>query len=176
MARTVKLVLKNLRSSYPHLFAKDEMSGKYTCDFLIREDDPQLKQIKEALDEVAKDAKTAYPKKVIDTDILIDASEKNPDLAGYLVIKTKTSQDSIRNNVFRRTNMGLVRVEDDGSFYGGCNCQASLVAHWYEFQGKVGIHFLLNGVCQEEGGEAFGSNGSCADDFGGDDDAYDGIE
>lgn len=170
MARTVKLVLKNLRASYPHLFTKDEMSGKYTCDFLIAEDDPQLKEIQAALEEVAKDAKTAYPKKTLKTDILTDAAEKNEELAGYLIIRTKTSQDSIRNNVFRRTNMGLVHVEDDGSFYGGCNCQASVVAHWYEFQGQIGVHFLLNGVCQEEGGEPFGNGGSSAGDFENDDD------
>ena len=170
MARTVKLVLKNLRASYPHLFTKDEMSGKYTCSFLIREDDPQIKTIQAALDEVTKDAKTAHPKKTVDTAILTDPSEKNPELVGYLNIKASTTQDAIRNNIFRRTNMGLVKVEDDGSFYGGCNCQASIVAHWYEFQGKVGIHFLLNGVCQEEGGEPFGNGGSCAGDFEDEDD------
>lgn len=167
MARTVKLVLKNVRSSYPHLFTKDDMSNKYTCQFLIKEDDPQLKEVKAALEEVAKDARAAYPKKALSTDILLDASEKDPELAGYLIIKTSTTQDSIRNNVFRRTELGpLERVEDDGSFYGGCNCMASIVAHWYEFQGKIGVHFLLNGVCQEEGGEPFGNGGSCAGDFG----------
>lgn len=77
--------------------------------------------------------------------------------------------DSIRNNVFKRTDMGLVNITDESEFYGGCNCEASLVVQWYEFQGKIGLHFLLNGVCQVPGGDAFGGSHSAKGDFGGDD-------
>ena len=165
MARTEKIVLKRLRASYPKLFERDTMSGKYGCDLLIRKDDPQLDAFKRVCDLVAKDCKGCNPKKAIKMELLTDGAEKSEELSGYFIIKAKTNQDSIRNNVFRRTEMGLVQVEDDGSFYGGCNCEASVSVHWYDFEGKVGLHVLLNGICQTDGGEPFGSDGSAKSDF-----------
>ena len=72
MARTEKIVLKRLRASYPKLFERDTMSGKYGCDLLIRKDDPQLDAFKRVCDLVAKDCKDCNPKKAIKMELLTD--------------------------------------------------------------------------------------------------------
>lgn len=169
MSKSQKIVLHNLRASYPHLFTPDQMSGKYTCDFILSKDSPELPAFKEAIKAVYADAKTANPSKNIECKVLKDGDiERAADaaFANKYFIKTKTSSPTIKQNVFKRISDGLVeKITDESEFFGGCNCSASLVVSWYEFQGKIGVHVLLNGVCREEGGEPFGSNGDASGDF-----------
>jgi len=166
---TKKIVLRGLRASYPHLFSPDQMSGKYTCDFILPKDSPQLPALKEAVKAVYADAVKSNPGKTVECKVLKDGDlEKAADaaFANCFFIKTKTSSPAIKQNVFKRISASTVeKIEDESEFYGGCNCSASLAISWYEFSGKYGVHVLLNGVCREEGGEPFGNNGNVSGDF-----------
>lgn len=167
---TRKIVLKGVRASYPHLFTPDTMSGKYTCDFIIRKDDPQVNAIREAAAAVYADCQAANKGKAIAAFELRDGDNEKPLEEAFknsYYLKAKTSNASIKKSVFRKSEDGrsLITIDDESEFYGGCYCQASIVISWYEFNGKYGVHALLNGVCKEEGGEPFGHNGCDAADF-----------
>ena len=115
MARTEKIVLKRLRASYPKLFERDTMSGKYGCDLLIRKDDPQLDAFKRVCDLVAKDCRDNNPKKAIKMELLTDGAEKAEELSGYFIIKAKTNRNTAvflnkRKNCLHRAFFTVNRV------------------------------------------------------------------
>lgn len=173
MAKTTKIVLKGLRASYPHLFTKDQMADKYTCTFIIDKKNPQLAEFRQVILAAVNDCKATNPGKPCKNQVLRDGDVEKPEdaaFAGKLFFKASTSSATIKRSVYKRNDYGeVVEIDDESEFYGGCNCQASLAVSWYEFQGAYGVHCLLNGVCREEGGEPFGSNGCSASDFESDD-------
>lgn len=158
-----QIKITGLRASYPHLFSPDKMAEKYTCTFILPKNAPGVAELKASLNEVYKAAVAENPGKTIAHDILKDGDlEKAADqlYAGCYFFKAKTGFDSIKDNVFKRTPMGVVKITDESEFYAGCNCSALVTVKDYDFNGKRGLHFLLEAVCREEGGEPLSSGSS----------------
>ena len=158
-----QIKINSLRASYPHLFSPDKMAEKYTCTFIIQKTAPAVAELKAALNEVYKAAVAENPGKTIAHDLLKAGDiEKAADqiYAGCYFFKAKTGFDSIKDNVFKRTPMGVVKITDESEFYAGCNCSALVTIKDYDFNGKRGLHFLLEAVCREEGGEPLSAGSS----------------
>jgi hypothetical protein len=179
-----KIVLKNVRLSYEHIFTPskfdESQDPKYSATFIIPKNHPDVKAIKTALFDagVEKFAKAfgagSWPRgytcalKDGDTDTNnegIVLSEKNPEYAGCYVLRA----DSTRRPVILGRRKEAVTAEDD-LIYSGCYVNASIAAAGYEF-GKMtkGVKCYLNGVQYVSPGERFGTD--AASDFDALDDA-----
>lgn len=148
-----KIVLKNVRLSFEHLFRADsigESEPKFSASWIIPKNHPQVKALKEAL---AKALDEKFPGKrkpggpwpsamhnpLIDGDELAD---ERPEYAGAYVLKSSSKN---RPLVVGRKKEAI--TEEDGVIYSGCYCNASLAAAGFEFEKlKKGVTVYLNGV------------------------------
>lgn len=174
-----KIVLRNVRLSYEHIFNattfEDGGDAKFSADFIIPKDHPDLPAVKKAMFEAGQEefpsafAKAGkWPKgytcSLKDADVETDANgellaEKNPACAGCYVLSANSSKRPV---VVNRDKSAI--TEQDGIVYSGCYVNASLNASGYTF-GKVkkGVKCYLNGVQFVADGERFGMD--AADDF-----------
>jgi len=161
----MKILLKNVRLSFPSLFQTEKYNGtdteKYAATFLIAKDDSQVKSIQKAITKMAEEKfGTPLPKSV--KYCLKDGDEV--EYAGY------PGHWSIKASTKRRPlvidNLKTPIVEDDNKIYGGCYVNAS-ISLWV-MDNNYGKRVLasLEGVQFVKDGEAFASSGGNAmDDF-----------
>ena len=182
-----KVMLRNVRLSYEHIFtpsAMDETQDpKYNATLILPKDHPDLSSLRRALFEAGKEKYPSaftgkewprgYTCSLKDADKEEDSSgvllsEKNPEYAGCYIVKASSTKRPV---VIDRKKAAV--TEADGIIYSGCYVNVSLAADGYEF-GKVkkGVTCYLNGVQFVADGERFGSD--ALDDFddldGGEDD------
>lgn len=177
-----KVMLRNVRLSYEHIFTPsafdDKSTAKYSAVFIIPKDHPDLPAIKKALVEAGAEkypefSGKGWPRgftcalKDADTDtndLGETLTEHNPEYAGCYILRA----DSTRRPLVIDRKKAAV-TEEDGIIYSGCYVNASIAADAYEY-GKVkkGVKCYLNGVQFVKDGERFG--GDAYDDF----DALDG--
>lgn len=180
-----KIILKNVRLSYEHLFKPDAVGDsepRYSASWIIPKDHPQVKMVKEAL---AKALDEKFPGKrkpngpwpsnmhnpLIDGDELDD----RPEYAGAYVLKSSSKN---RPKVFNRRKEPI--TAEDEVIYSGCYCVASLTAAGFEFEKlKKGVTVYLNGVQFFKDGERLAGYDATNDfdDLGDDEDgeSYDGL-
>lgn len=175
-----KIVLRNVRLSYEHIFTPSSFddsqeSAKYSATLIIPKDHPDIAILKRTLLEVGAEK---YPQAFVSgkgwpvgfTCALKDAdketnmqgdilSEANPEYKGCYILKADSTR---RPLVVGRKKEAI--TEEDGIIYSGCYINVSLGIATYEF-GKVkkGVKAYLNGVQFVADGERFGSDAS--DDF-----------
>lgn len=157
-----KIVLKNVRLSYEHIFRADAVAGddnstpKFSASWIIPKDSPQIKTIKEAL---AKALDEKFPGKrkpggpwpssmhnpLKDGDEMAD---EHPEYEGCYVLRSSSRNRPI---VMGRRKEAL--TEDDGVIYSGCYCNASLAAAGFDASVKKGVTVYLNGVQFVKDGE-----------------------
>lgn len=152
------------RVSYEHVFKaqapKASDKPKYSLTMLFSKD-TDLSEIK----EVMKQAKIAKygPKENWPDGLLSPVSDGNTHKdkatgeikAGYKdhwVIKATSSEDS-RPTVFDTDGKEMI---DSKKFYSGCYARAQVLAHVWEYMGKSGVMFILDGAQKLRDGEAFG--------------------
>nr|DAY31265.1 MAG TPA: DNA helix destabilizing protein [Caudoviricetes sp.] len=179
-----KIVLKNVRLSYEHIFHADSIGDsdpKYSASWIIPKDHPQVKAVKEALTK-ALDEKfpgkrkpgapwpSSFHSPLADGDELAD---EHPEYAGSYVLKSSSKN---RPLVMGRRKEQL--TEEDGVIYSGCYCNASLAAAGFEFEKlKKGVTVYLNGVQFVRDGERLAGYDASGDFDELDDEAddYDGL-
>lgn len=148
-----KIVLKNVRLSYEHIFRADAIADgaepKYSASWIIPKNHPQVKELKEALVK-ALDEKFPGKRKpgnpwpsnlhnpLKDGDEMADT---NPEYAGCYVLK---SSSKIRPKVYDRRKNAI--TAEDEVIYSGCYCNASLAADGFDSPAKKGVTVYLNGV------------------------------
>lgn len=163
-----RIVLKNVRLSFPSLFKKAVFEGvetKFEATFLIKKDDPQLAVIQKAGEDFLIEkfgSKDKIPKSLKRT-YLIDGDTKDYDgYEGMYAIKATTSR---RPTVVDRDKTPL--AEEDEKIYAGCYVNAS-ISFWYSEHDRGGKQLLCNlaGVQFFEHGEPFGAGSiDATDDF-----------
>jgi len=175
-----KIVLKNVRLSYEHIFKADSIGDsdpKFSATWIIPKDHPQIKAVKEAiikaLDEKfpGKRKNGAWPNgfhnPLKDGDELAD---DHPEYAGCYILPASSRN---RPLIIGRRKEAI--VEEDGVIYSGCYCNASLAAAGFEYEKiKKGVTIYLNGVQFVQDGErlaGFDASGDF-DDLDGDSNDY----
>ena len=147
-----KIVLKNARLSYEHIFKPDAIADgnklKYSATWIIPKNDPQVKTIKEAINKAldekfpGKRKNGAWPSSMHnplkDGDELAD---ERPEYAGAYILR---SASKIRPKVFNRRKEPV--TAEDELIYSGCYCNASLAAAGFDSTAKKGVTIYLNGV------------------------------
>ena len=158
-----RIVLKNVRLSFPSLFHKasfDGNEGKYEATFLIsKEDEATYKKLKAVIDAKMKEAKIKVPS---DRICLKDGDEVDYDgYAGTWSLKASTKK---RPQLFDRDKTPI--AEEDEKLYAGCYVNAS-IDFWVQNNnyGKR-VNSNLFAVQFFKDGEAFGTGAvDASDDF-----------
>lgn len=170
MSKRIKL--NNVRLSYANVFEARAMQEgqepKYSAQIIISKDHPQIKELKKAIYEVAKDK---FPKLVKDNKIpaklktpLRDGDEERddePEVYGGMYFFNASNKK--RPTVVDRDKTPL--TEDDKVIYSGCYCNVIVDVYGFDTAGNKGVAAALCGVQFKKDGEALGGKGVTADDF-----------
>ena len=170
MSKRIKL--NNVRLSYVNVFEARAMNEgqepKYSTQIIISKDHPQIKELKKAVIEVAKDK---FPKLVKDNKIpakiktpLRDGDEERydePEVYGGMYFFNASNKK--RPTVVDRDKTPL--TEDDNVIYSGCYANVFVDIYGFDTAGNKGVAAALGGVQFKKDGEALGGKGVTADDF-----------
>lgn len=164
-----RIVLKNVRLSYPHLFKPekfdDQQDPKYGCVLLISKEDPQIKAIKETIFKAGTEkfgskiqpgkwpSNLHYPLK--DGD---DKADTNPEQAGCYVISCSSKTKPV---LLDRAKRAL--TEEDDKLYPGAYVNASCAIAAFDAGMKKGVSIFLNGVQFFADGERLAGHDATAD-------------
>lgn len=170
-----KVILQNVRLSFPSLFHKAQYQGnetKFEATFLIPKGDKVISQIEKAIKEAAEEkfGVGKVPKGM--KNPLIDGDEK--EYNGYEGMVAVKASSSRRVTILDRDKTPI--VEEDNKIYAGCYVNA-IIETWVQANdfGKR-VNFNLLGVQFVKDGESFGAgNIDVTDDFNtieSDDDLY----
>ena len=154
-----KIILKNVRLSYEHLFRAsavvDGTDPKFSATWIIPKNDPQVKAVKSA---IVKALEEKFPGKMkngvwpsVMHNPLKDGDEiadEHPEYEGGYILRSSSKN---RPLVMGRRKEQL--TEEDGVIYSGCYCNVSLAAAGFDAQAKKGVTVYLNGVQFVRGGE-----------------------
>jgi len=162
----MKVLLKNVRLSFPSLFKTEvyggEDTGKFAATFLIPKSDTKTvasieQACKQALVEKYGEGKIPKGFKLP----LVDGDDKEyQGYADHVCIKANTKK---RPTLVNRDKTPI--VEEDGILYGGCYVNASIDVWVMDNAYGKKVLASLNAIQFVKDGEAFGSKSEGADDF-----------
>lgn len=161
----MKIVLKNVRLSFPSLFKTEVYSGtdteKYAATFLIAKSDTKT------IASIEQACKAALVEKYGNTIPkgfklpLVDGDDKEyQGYADHVCIKASTKK---RPTLVNRDKTPI--VEEDGILYGGCYVNASIDVWVMDNSYGKKVLASLNAIQFVKDGEAFGTPNAGADDF-----------
>jgi len=162
----MKVLLKNVRLSFPSLFKTEQYAGedteKYAATFLIPKSDTKTvasieQACKQALVEKYGEGKVPKGFKMP----LVDGDDK--EYQGYadcVYIKANTKK---RPTLVNRDKTPI--VEEDGILYGGCYVNASIDVWVMDNSYGKKVLASLNAIQFVKDGESFGTKSDGADDF-----------
>jgi len=168
----MKIILKNVRLSFPDLFEPKAFQAgdtpKYKASFLIAKDSEQIKAIEAAVKA------TAVAKWGAKADTVLKAIRGNAnkfcfqdgdvkEYDGYAGHMSVSANSKVRPLVLDRDKAPLTAA--DGKPYAGCYVNASIEFFAYDTPGN-GISASLKGVQFVKDGDAFGGGApASADEF-----------
>jgi hypothetical protein len=162
----MKLMINNVRLSFPVLFEPKQFKGKgdykFSATFLLPPTHPDYKKILDAI-EVEGNAKwkDKWPtiKKTLETkDCIALRDGDNTDYTGYPGNFYLRSSNDVRPSVIDRGRNPV--SAQDGVLYSGCYVNASIGIYAQDSHGRRGINCELRGVQFVADGEAFTSSTS----------------
>jgi len=162
----MKVLLKNVRLSFPSLFKTEVYAGedteKYAATFLIPKSDTKTvasieQACKQALVEKYGEGKVPKGFKMP----LVDGDDKEyQGYADHVCIKANTKK---RPTLVNRDKTPI--VEEDGILYGGCYVNASIDVWVMDNSYGKKVLASLNAIQFVKDGEAFGNKSDALDDF-----------
>lgn len=162
----MKIMLKNVRLSFPSLFKTEIYAGedteKYAATFLIPKSDTKTvasieQACKDALVEKYGEGKVPKGFKMP----LVDGDDKEyQGYADHVCIKVSTKK---RPTLVNRDKTPI--VEEDGILYGGCYVNASIDVWVMDNSYGKKVLASLNAIQFVKDGESFGTKSDGADDF-----------
>jgi hypothetical protein len=166
----MKIKLQKVRLSFPNLFvAKAGDQGgeaKFSAGLLIDPNDPQVQQIKDAMQQVAKDKWGAkweqqYKAMAAADKLALHNGDTKAQYAGYEGMLFINASNPVRPLVLDRDKTPL--TEADGRPYGGCYVNVSIELWAQDNKFGKRINASLGGVQFVKDGDRFGG-GSSADE------------
>lgn len=163
-----RVILNNVRLSYPHLFHPESFEGqdpKYGCVLIIKKDDPQVKTLKEAIFKAGAEkwgqkiqpgkwpSNLHWPLK--DGD---DKADENPEYADCFYISPTSKQPVV---LLDRAKRKL--TEEDDKLYPGAYVNASLAVASFDASMKKGVSIFLNGIQFFADGERLAGHDAASD-------------
>lgn len=154
----------------------DDGTSKYSAQIIIDKDDKKtIKRLKNAVEELKQDpkavakveGKTAFLQlNLRDGDADPTVEDQFDTYAGKYFINANNAKQPI---VFDRDKNKMDTFEIEEEIYSGVYVQVQLSVFAYNFNGKKGIGFGLNGIRKVRDGERLGGVHVAASDFDDDD-------
>jgi hypothetical protein len=169
----MKIRIQNVRLAFPNLFEATTVAGEgkpaFSASFLIDPNDPQVKEINAAIEQVAKDkwgAKADVQLKAMraaDKTALHDGDLK-AQYAGFENMLYISARNAVRPTVLNRDKSPV--TESDGIIYAGCYVNAVLELWAQDNNYGKRVNASLAGVQFNRDGDAFaGGQSASEDDF-----------
>ena len=174
MAKSVKVVLKDVRISFVNVFKAraiaEGQDPKYNLQILMDKKHPQLKEVQKAIFEAAKekfgdkikgDKLPAWCKSPLrDGNERLEENEALTEYDGMFFMNANSAR---KPQVLDRRKNEV--IEEDGIIYSGCYANLSLNFYGFEVSGNKGVAVGLNAVQFLRDGEPLGGIGNAANDF-----------
>jgi hypothetical protein len=167
----MKLKLTNVRLAFPTLFEAKTVNGEgkpaFSASFLISPDDPQVKVINAAIEQVAKEKWGAKAEAVLkqmraqDKVCLHDGDLKS-NYDGFPDNLYVSSRSATRPLVIDKDKSPL--AESDGKPYAGCYVNASIELWAQDNNYGKRVNASLRGVQFFRDGDAFAGGGAASED------------
>lgn len=167
----MKIKLTGVRLAFPQLFEAATVNGEgkpaFSASFLLDPQDPQVKNIEAAIEQVAKDkwgAKAGDMLKTLrkaDKTALHDGDLKS-QYSGFEGMLYISARSAVRPLVIDRDKSAL--TEADGKPYAGCYVNASVELWAQDNNYGKRINASLGGVQFFKDGDAFAGGGAASED------------
>lgn len=169
---STRVVVRNVRFSYPHVFEKDN-DGKYSISLLFTKNDREMvEEIKSAVrTAVAQGMGKLGPSFKPDLKSIIhDGDVEKPEDEAYKGMYYLNARSDRKPGIVKKNTSGMggkvADVTDPEEFYPGCYGHASVTLFAYNYNGKKGIGVALNNLMKTRDGDPLGSAQSAEADFG----------
>lgn len=171
--KETKVILKNVRLSYAHLFEPRAMEGsdekKYSCVALIDKGDTEsIEKLKVGVANAIHNANLTRLTVAAAMDKMLRDGDANDSEAYkgkyFLNVKSDKKPNVVKVGPDGKT---LVNVTDEDEVYSGCYAMISVNLHAYARNGNIGVSAYIRAVCKTKDGERLsGGVADAADDFG----------
>lgn len=167
----MKIVLKNVRAAFLKMFKAEAVNGGdkpvFGGSWLIEPNDPQIKMIEKAMDEVAKEkwgAKAPGIMKEMKSGgkLCLKDGDSKASYEGFEGMMFVSSSTATRPLALNRDKSPV--TEEDGVLYSGCYVNVSLELWAQDNAYGKRINAQLGGVQFVKDGDAFSGGGSAADE------------
>ena len=155
MAKSIPVMLKNVRLSFPKLFAAEEYMGKsrYSVQCVIPEDDDNVKAIEAA---ITKAVESAFPGKADQMIKRFKGSRTTWPIKeledGFIAVTPKRDQTKGAPIVIDKKKQVIPAADSMNKIYGGVYANVLIDVFCYQQNGG-GVTTYLNGVQSLETGE-----------------------
>lgn len=171
--QSTKVLLKNVRASYAHVFEPQAMTGssekpKYSVSIILPKDNASVESVKAAI-------KAAYELGIQTTwhgkkpknfqNPLHDGDEEKDDDEAYQNAYYLNAKSSTKPGVVKRVNGKNVTIDNEEEFYSGCWMYATVTFYPYSFAGKDGVGVGLDNILKIKDGDYLGGRSSAENDF-----------
>lgn len=160
----MKVTTGIVRIAYPHLFkptkSEENDEPKFrVCILIPKDDEDTIKLLKKAIRDAIANENCFNGKKLSKHEAewggIRDGDEDKPDIesfAGHYYLNASSK----RAPFLKDRNLGDILDEEE--LYPGCYCRVALNTFAFNFKGKIGIAFGLNGVQKRKDGERLGGS------------------
>jgi len=164
-----KVILKNVRFSYAHVFEPkaigNSSEAKYSVSLIIQKSDTEGIAALNAAIKFVEDEVKAKNKGKLPANFkkpLRDGDAERPDDEAYA--------DAYFINASSKTKPGIVNrvkepIIDQDKFYSGCFGNASINLYYFDVNGNRGIACGLNNLMKTKDGDALSGRASAEQDF-----------
>lgn len=165
----MKIILKNVRGSYvslqkPRKATDSTEAGKYGLQMIIDKNDPQLEELKKAIESVAKQA---FGEKIkltmLKTPIRDGDTER--DESDYTGMHFMNANSARKPQVVNKYNKPAEDRDFEEMGFSGCYFHISLNVYSFKVEGNKGVALGLNNVMLRKEGEPMDGTTKAVDDF-----------
>ncbi len=168
----MKITIKNVRLAFPDLFVatafEQGQEPKYGATFLVPKNSPQIKEIENAILEIAATKWGQKHKAVLDSirtnpnKFCFNDGDLKSEYDGYAGCMSLSAKNKARPLVVDRDKTPLTQA--DGKPYAGCYVHASVEFWAQDNQWGKGIRCTLRGVQFYKDGDAFSGGAPASPD------------
>lgn len=168
---STKVIIKDCRLSFVHAFTPakplsgNDEDAKYSVSIIIPKDNPQLAEIRAAIEEATKDgiAKKFGGKKPANLKIALrDGDTDRPDDPAYANAYFINATSKNAPGILEPTKQ---RMTDQTHLYSGCYAHVVVNFYAYNANGNKGIAAGLNNIMKTRDGDILAGAASAESDF-----------
>ncbi len=167
----MKLKLTNVRAAFLKPWKAETVNGEgeaaFSSSFIINPNDPQIKDIEKAMQQVAKDKwgakwEAVYKQMKAGDKLALHDGDTKSQYEGFEGMMFISSRTKTRPLTINRDKSPV--TEEDGVLYSGCYVNVSLELWAQDNNYGKRINAQLGGIQFYKDGDAFSGGGSAADE------------